>query len=189
MNSISLRRLARRALFAVIWLSLALALVFSAGLRFNPTPSLPKGVYRIIPGAPEKNELVSFVCKASSRNWLWSVAIWSLVLAPPGCGPCSNVWPRCRATLSILTLLQSALWTVTGVPCLRPWFLLSYLPAWPWCWPSIPAVLTVAISGLFPWIASSGSSPFLFLTSTTQGTDYDTQRIFAGCGHSHSPTN
>ena len=60
MNSISLRRLARRALFAGVWLMLTLALVFSAGLRFNPTPSLPKGVYRIVPGAPEKNELVSF---------------------------------------------------------------------------------------------------------------------------------
>lgn len=60
MNSISLRRLARRALFAVVWLTLTFALVFGAGLRFNPTPSLPKGVYRIVPGAPEKNELVSF---------------------------------------------------------------------------------------------------------------------------------
>ena len=60
MNSISLRRLARRALFGVVWLALTLALAFSAGLRFNPTPSLPKGIYRIVPGAPEKNELVSF---------------------------------------------------------------------------------------------------------------------------------
>lgn len=60
MNSISLRRLARRTLFAVLWLALALALVFGAGLRFNPTPSLPKGVYRIVPGAPEKNDFVSF---------------------------------------------------------------------------------------------------------------------------------
>ena len=60
MNSISLRRLARRTLFAVIWLALALALAFSAGLRFNPTPSLPKGIYRIVSGAPKKNELVSF---------------------------------------------------------------------------------------------------------------------------------
>lgn len=60
MNSISLRRLARRALFAVVWLALALALVFGAGLRFNPTPSLPKGIYRIVPGAPEKNDFVSF---------------------------------------------------------------------------------------------------------------------------------
>lgn len=60
MNSISLCRSARRALFAVIWLALALALFFGAGLRFNPTPSLPKGVYRIVPGAPEKNDFVSF---------------------------------------------------------------------------------------------------------------------------------
>lgn len=60
MNSISLRRLARRTLFAVLWLALALALVFGAGLRFNPTPSLPKGVYRIVSGAPEKNDFVSF---------------------------------------------------------------------------------------------------------------------------------
>ena len=59
-NSISLRRLARRALFTVVWLVLTLALVFGAGLRFNPTPSLPKGVYRLAPGAPEENDLVSF---------------------------------------------------------------------------------------------------------------------------------
>ncbi len=60
MNSISLNRLARRALFALIWLALVLALAFGAGLRFNPTPSLPKGIYRIVPGAPERNDLVSF---------------------------------------------------------------------------------------------------------------------------------
>ena len=60
MNSISLRRLARRALFAGVWLALTLALVFGAGLRFNPTPSLPKGIYRLAPGAPEKGDLVSF---------------------------------------------------------------------------------------------------------------------------------
>ena len=44
----------------MLWLVLALALVFGAGLRFNPTPSLPKGIYRIVPGAPEKNDFVSF---------------------------------------------------------------------------------------------------------------------------------
>ena len=60
MNSISLRRLARRALFAAVWFALTLALVFGAGLRFNPTPSLPKGIYRLAPGVPEKNDLVSF---------------------------------------------------------------------------------------------------------------------------------
>ena len=60
MNSTSLRKLARRALFVVVWLALAFALVFGAGLRFNPTPSLPKGIYRLAPGAPEKGDLVSF---------------------------------------------------------------------------------------------------------------------------------
>lgn len=58
MNSISLRNSARRALFAVIGLALALALVFCAGFRFNPTPSLPKGIYRLALGAPEKGDLV-----------------------------------------------------------------------------------------------------------------------------------
>ena len=60
MNSISLRSLTRRALFVGAWLALTFALVFGAGLRFNPTPSLPKGMYRLAPGAPEKNDLVSF---------------------------------------------------------------------------------------------------------------------------------
>ena len=60
MNSISLCRLALQALFAVLWLALAFALVFGAGFRFNPTPSLPKGIYRVVPGAPEKDDLVSF---------------------------------------------------------------------------------------------------------------------------------
>ena len=65
MNSISLRKLVRWTLFAGTWLMLTLALVFSAGLRFNPTPSLPKGIYRIVSGAPApkdfvRGELVSF---------------------------------------------------------------------------------------------------------------------------------
>ena len=65
MNSISLRRLARRTLFVLLWLALTLALLFGAGLRFNPTPSLPKGIYRIVSGAPApkdfvRGELVSF---------------------------------------------------------------------------------------------------------------------------------
>lgn len=60
MNSISLRSLTRRALFVVVWLALTFALAFGAGLRFNPTPSLPMGIYRLVPGLPEKNDLVSF---------------------------------------------------------------------------------------------------------------------------------
>lgn len=60
MNSISLHRWARRALFAVIFLAMLLVLVFAAGLRVNPTPSLPKGIYRIPQGAPGKGDLVTF---------------------------------------------------------------------------------------------------------------------------------
>jgi type IV secretory pathway protease TraF len=40
--------------------TLILVLCWCAGLRFNPTPSLPKGVYRLAPGVPEKNDLVNF---------------------------------------------------------------------------------------------------------------------------------
>ena len=63
MNSILLCRSARWALFAVLWLVLAFALIAllaGAGFRFNPTPSLPKGLYRIASGVPAKNDLVSF---------------------------------------------------------------------------------------------------------------------------------
>jgi len=64
-NNTSLRKGARLALLSLIFLTLALALVFGAGLRFNPTPSLPKGVYRVFPkdswsGPPAKGDLVSF---------------------------------------------------------------------------------------------------------------------------------
>ena len=47
-------------LFSVAWLALAFTLAFGAGLRFNPTPSLPKGIYRLASGTPTKNDLVSF---------------------------------------------------------------------------------------------------------------------------------
>ena len=60
MSNTSAHRRARRVLFAVVWLALVLALAFGAGLRINPTPSLPKGIYRILPGSPQKGDLVSF---------------------------------------------------------------------------------------------------------------------------------
>ena len=59
MNSISLHRWVRRAL-AAIFLIMLLALAFAAGLRVNPTPSLPKGLYRIVSGTPARSDLVSF---------------------------------------------------------------------------------------------------------------------------------
>ena len=65
MNSISLNRFTRRVLFFAMCFALALALAFGAGLRFNPTPSIPKGIYRIVSGTPAppefmKGDLVSF---------------------------------------------------------------------------------------------------------------------------------
>ena len=63
MNAILWNSLVRRWLFAVLWLLLAGILAHSSGLRINPTPSLPQGVYRIVPGEPQKGDLVSFcVC-------------------------------------------------------------------------------------------------------------------------------
>lgn len=56
----------RRGLFAALWLLLAGILAHGSGLRFNPTPSLPKGVYRIVPasdfgqGDLAKGDFVSF---------------------------------------------------------------------------------------------------------------------------------
>lgn len=60
MNNTLLNNLVRRVAFIAICFALALALAFGAGLRFNPTPSLPKGIYRIVSGTPTKGELVSF---------------------------------------------------------------------------------------------------------------------------------
>lgn len=60
MSNTSAHRRARRTLFAMIWLALVLALAFGARIRINPTPSLPKGIYRVSSGTPQKGDLVSF---------------------------------------------------------------------------------------------------------------------------------
>ena len=60
MNNTLLNNLVRRVAFIAICFALALALAFSAGLRFNPTLSLPKGIYRIVSGVPAKGDLLSF---------------------------------------------------------------------------------------------------------------------------------
>lgn len=61
MNAISWNSRARRGLFAILWLLMAGLLAHASGLRVNPTPSLPKGVYRITPGQGlAKGDLVSF---------------------------------------------------------------------------------------------------------------------------------
>lgn len=60
MNAILWNSRIRRGLFAVLCLLLAGLLAHASGLRINPTPSLPKGVYRIASGEPAKGDLVSF---------------------------------------------------------------------------------------------------------------------------------
>ena len=61
MNAISLNSRGRRWLFAVLWMFLAGILAHGSGLRFNPTPSLPKGVYRLASGQDvAKGDFVSF---------------------------------------------------------------------------------------------------------------------------------
>ena len=48
------------------WLAVPCALVLvgclahAAGFRINPTPSLPKGLYRLVEGSPVKDDLVTF---------------------------------------------------------------------------------------------------------------------------------
>ena len=49
-----------------LWLTVPCALVLvgclahAAGFRINPTPSLPKGLYRLVEGFPGKGDLVTF---------------------------------------------------------------------------------------------------------------------------------
>ena len=57
-------------------LALVGCLAHAAGFRINPTPSLPKGLYRLVEGSPAKNELVTFCLQgefaelASQRGYL-----------------------------------------------------------------------------------------------------------------------
>lgn len=60
MNAISRNSRVRRGLSAVLWFLLAGLLAHAAGLRINPTPSLPRGIYRLAPGEPQRGDLVSF---------------------------------------------------------------------------------------------------------------------------------
>ena len=60
MHNILLNKSMRRVLLFAIWFALVLALAFGAGLRLNPTPSLPKGIYRVVSGVPAKGDLVAF---------------------------------------------------------------------------------------------------------------------------------
>lgn len=60
MNAILWNSRIRRGFFAVLWIVMVGLLVHASGLRINPTPSLPKGVYRIAPGEPTKGDFVTF---------------------------------------------------------------------------------------------------------------------------------
>ncbi len=55
----------------------ALSLLWGFGLRINATASMPRGIYRLAPGAPERGDLVSvcledgsFATMALKRNYL-----------------------------------------------------------------------------------------------------------------------
>lgn len=56
--------------------------LYCAGFRFNPTPSLPKGIYRIVSGTPERGDFIAFCLKSP---------VWTLLakergyLAPGSC--------------------------------------------------------------------------------------------------------
>lgn len=60
MNAISWNSRIRRGLFAILWLLAAGLIVHTSGLRINPTPSLPEGIYHVVSGEPAKGDLVSF---------------------------------------------------------------------------------------------------------------------------------
>lgn len=53
-----------RGLFAILWLFMGGMLAHASGLRINPTPSLPKGIYRLTPEHTSydliKGDFVSF---------------------------------------------------------------------------------------------------------------------------------
>lgn len=67
-----------KAVFICICAIGALLFAAYAGLRVNLTPSLPKGVYRIVPGTPAKGDIVSFCLRgefaalARERGYLGS---------------------------------------------------------------------------------------------------------------------
>ena len=69
-------------------LILVVCLAHAAGFRINPTPSLPKGLYRLAEESPAKGDLVTFAYKASLQNWLCSVVICKPVPVLPAFAHC-----------------------------------------------------------------------------------------------------
>ncbi len=72
-------------------------LLHRAGYRFNPTPSLAKGIYRIAPGAPERGSPVAFCLLKSPWAALAGERGYLGPGSCPACVPCSNIWPACPA--------------------------------------------------------------------------------------------
>lgn len=53
---------------AILICLVGMLLLYCAGFRFNPTPSLPKGIYRIVSGTPERGDFIAFCLK--SPAWI-----------------------------------------------------------------------------------------------------------------------
>lgn len=56
----------RYAFLFVLLLLCGGVLLFQEGFRFNATASMPRGIYRLIPGAPERGDPVSFCLQNTS---------------------------------------------------------------------------------------------------------------------------
>ena len=111
MNSTSLRSLTRRALFIGVWLALTFALASGVGLRFNPTPSLPMGIYRLAPGLPEKNDLVSVCLQGEFAE----LALERGYLEPGSCP--SGLRPLLKRLAALIRPhSRSVPWTAKGAP-------------------------------------------------------------------------
>ena len=159
MNAISWNKSSR-------WLAVLCSLVVvgclarAAGFRINPTPSMPKGLYRMVKEAPAKGNMVTFCLQgefaflAQERGYVQA-------------GSCPN---GLRPLLKRLADLPGdyieampwlfALWIARGGTCLLFYSPASFLPAWLLCWQTIQAALIAAISAAFPWKASRGCKPF-----------------------------
>ena len=53
---------------AILICLVGMLLLYCAGFRFNPTPSLPKGIYRIVSGTPERGDFIAFCLKSLAKE-------------------------------------------------------------------------------------------------------------------------
>lgn len=172
MNAILWNSRARRWLFVVLWLLLAGVLAHGSGLRINPTPSLPKGIYRLAAehGFADlaKGDLVSFCLQgefvelAKERGYLQAGS------CPNGLRPLLKRLAGLPGDHIEAGSLDIRSEDNQGRP-MSSVLASGVIPtAWPWCWPIMKAVSTAAISDSFRWKLSSGSIPFLCSPPTIQ---------------------